>query len=79
MTARRSFSIDLTRLAQQFSGLQGRHPGLWPGLPRGLLFVLLFSALVTGGWLLYWQSLLQELDAGRLEEEALKVQFNDKI
>ena len=79
MAALRSFSIDTTRLVRQFSGLQGRHPGLWPALPRGLLFALLFCALVTVGWLLYWQSLFQELEAGRLEEETLKAQFNDKI
>lgn len=74
-----SLSIDTARIAQQFANLQGRHPGLWPALPRGLLCVALFSALVAIGWVAYWQGLFDELEAGRAEEETLKAQYTDKL
>ena len=35
----KNVSIDFSGITRQFDGLQGRHPGLWPGLPRGLLLV----------------------------------------
>lgn len=74
-----SLSFDTARLAQQFANLQGRHPGLWPALPRGLLCASLFSLLVAAGWVLYWQGLFDELEAGRAEEETLKAQYVDKL
>jgi type IV pilus assembly protein PilO len=74
-----SINIDLSRITAQFNNLQGRHPGLWPALPRGLLCAALFAALVAAGWVLYWQGLFEELEAGRAEEETLKVQYTDKL
>jgi type IV pilus assembly protein PilO len=68
-----SLNLDTAKLVAQFQGLQGRHPGLWPGLPRGLLLVALFAAIVIAGWALYWGGLVEELDAKRQQEAALKV------
>ncbi len=75
------FKIDFNTdaLKQQFQGLQGRHPGLWPALPRNLLLTLLFTALVAAGWALYWRGLLEELDVGRVEEDKLKALYADKL
>lgn len=72
-------SIDLEPLAAQFRGLQGRHPGLWPVLPRAALLAGLFAALAALAYLFYWSGLLDELDAGRVEEDALKVEYADKL
>lgn len=74
-----SINLDTAKLVTQFQGLQGRHPGLWPGLPRGLLLVALFTAIVTAGWALYWRGLVEELDAKRQQEVDLKVQYTDKL
>jgi type IV pilus assembly protein PilO len=74
-----SINLDTAKLVAQFQGLQGRHPGLWPGLPRGLLLVALFTAIVTAGWALYWRGLVEELDAKRQQEVELKVQYTDKL
>jgi len=74
-----SLNIDLSRLTAQFHNLQGRHPGLWPTLPRGLLCAAIFAALLAAGWAFYWQGLVEELETGRAEEERLKVQFADKL
>ena len=72
-------SIDLAPLAAQFRGLQGRHPGLWPVLPRAALLTGLFAALAALAYLFYWSGLIDELDAGRVEEDALKVEYADKL
>jgi type IV pilus assembly protein PilO len=71
--------LDIARLTAQFHGLQGRHPGLWPTLPRSLLLLSLFAAIVAAGWGLYWRGLFEELDLGREQELQLKVQYTDKI
>jgi type IV pilus assembly protein PilO len=74
-----SINLDTAKLVAQFQGLQGRHPGLWPGIPRGLLLVALFTAIVTAGWALYWRGLVEELDAKRQQEVELKVQYTDRL
>jgi len=70
--------IDFSAVARQFEGLQGRHPGLWPALPRMLLLVGVLASLMVGGWLLYWASLLEELEAGRQLEQQLRTDYRVK-
>jgi type IV pilus assembly protein PilO len=76
-------TIDLKQfggqVSQQFQGLEGRHPGVWPLLPRLALLLVLFVALVAAGWGLYWRGLFDELEQGRKQEDALKVQYRDKL
>jgi type IV pilus assembly protein PilO len=74
-----SLKFDKDRIAAQFQGLRGRHPGLWPSLPRSVLFCAVFAALLAMGWSLYWSGLLDELESGRIEEVKLKEQYTDKI
>jgi type IV pilus assembly protein PilO len=71
--------FDLSRTRLQFQGLSGRHPGLWPGLPRALLCVLLFAALVVLGYSLHWRDLHEQLQAGQAEEIRLKAQYTEKV
>lgn len=72
-------AFDKERFTRQFQGLRGRHPGLWPALPRALLFSLVFAAILAAGWALYWRSQFEELDLGRNQEAQLKSQYADKI
>lgn len=74
-----NLSIDLEGLSAQFRGLQGRHPGVWPALPKASLLFGIAAALLLLAYLFYWSGLLEELDAGRQQEEALKVQYADKV
>lgn len=65
--------------ARQFQGLQGRHPGNWPLIPR-MLCGLAVAALViiAGGWLVWstqWEALVQ----GEAEEEHQKKIFIEKV
>lgn len=71
--------LDLGRVTAQFRGLRGRHPALWPAVPRaGLLAGLLLVALVIG-WAGYWRGQLDELDAGVAREAKLKADYLDKL
>jgi type IV pilus assembly protein PilO len=74
-----NIKLDFNELGKQFQGLQGRHPGLWPILPK---FALLFAGacgLLVVAYFLYWQGQLDEYAAGQAKEEELKVEFKDKI
>lgn len=72
-------NIDFQGLSRQFEGLQGRHPGLWPGLPKSMLLGGILASLVFVGWLGYWRGLLEELDAGVQQEEQLRAEFTEKV
>jgi type IV pilus assembly protein PilO len=74
-----SIDINFSELGNQFQGLQGRHPGLWPALPKAALLIAAACALLVVAYFVYWQGQLDELTAGQAKEEELKVEFKDKI
>ena len=72
-------SIDFNAITSQFEGLQGRHPGIWPGLPRSLLLLGMVVLLVIVGWFLYWSGQVETLDNGKTTEEQLKTDYRSKV
>ena len=69
----------LETLREQFRGLEGRHPGLWPPLPRTLCAIAMLVAVVAaGGWLI-WMPQWEELDRGRDTEQRLRAEFEAKV
>lgn len=72
-----AFSFKMLRT--QFEGLEGRHPGLWPPLPR-LLCPLLVTLLVVvvGGWLV-WSTQWETLESGAESERKLRAEFERKV
>jgi type IV pilus assembly protein PilO len=66
-------------LSAQFRGLNGRHPGQWPLVPRALCGVGVLVAAVALGWVSYWNGQLEELDLGAQEEVKLKEAYTSKI
>ncbi len=74
---RPSFNWQL--VASQFQGLQGRHPGTWPIVPR-LLCALGVSlvVIVAGGWLI-WTAQWEEMNSGQAEEVRQKQDFVEKV
>ncbi|OGB22530.1 MAG: pilus assembly protein PilO [Burkholderiales bacterium RIFCSPLOWO2_02_FULL_57_36] len=66
-------------LSAQFRGLNGRHPGQWPLIPRILCGVGVFVAIVGLGWYFYWNNQLEELALGEQEEVKLKEAYKGKI
>ncbi|MCD6682233.1 MAG: type 4a pilus biogenesis protein PilO [Burkholderiaceae bacterium] len=77
--ARFNPSIDLSAVTSQFQGLQGRHPGLWPLVPRMTLLAAIVVALGAAAWGGYWRGQLEDLDARVAEEQRLKQEFTDKM
>jgi len=65
-------------VSRQFEGLQGRHPGLWPLLPRALLLMGVIVVLMGAAWFAYGSGLQEELETGRQREQQLRVEFQDK-
>ena len=79
MSIRRRTPIDWQLIASQFQGLQGRHPGTWPIVPR-LLCALGLSLVVimSGGWLV-WTAQWEALASGQAEEARQKQYFVEKV
>lgn len=77
--ARFNPSIDLSAVTAQFQGLQGRHPGLWPIVPRIALLAAVVVVLGAAAWGGYWRGQLEELEARVAEEQRLKDEFTDKM
>ncbi len=72
-------SLDFAAIQQQFEGLQGRHPGVWPLLPRALLLFGIIVLLVTAGYFAYWSALFETLSQGEATEEQLKGEYRTKV
>ncbi|MFA7504416.1 MAG: type 4a pilus biogenesis protein PilO [Burkholderiaceae bacterium] len=79
MALKTRFDIDIDGIREQFVGLNDRHPGLWPSLPKSLLLAGLFALLIAFAYFFYWKGLVEELDAGRAREVQLKDQYRDKM
>jgi type IV pilus assembly protein PilO len=66
-------------LSGQFQGLSGRHPGMWPIVPRVLCAVGVAAAVIAAGYFGYWQSQFEEQDAGAATEVKLREEFTGKM
>jgi type IV pilus assembly protein PilO len=75
----KNVTIDFGAITRQFDGLQGRHPGLWPALPKTLLLLAVLASLLFVGWLAYWRGLLEELETGQQQELQLRAEYTDKV
>lgn len=72
-------NIDFAQIAGQFKGLNGRHPGLWPTVPKVSLLAGLVAVLLVLAYFFYWQGLLDDLDRRVAEEQSLKTAYIDKM
>lgn len=66
-------------LEAQFRGLGGRHPGLWPVIPRILCAIATCIAVLALGWFFYWEGQVNQHDALVQEEQKLRADFETKI
>lgn len=71
--------LDFGALNAQFAGLRGRHPGLWPTLPKAALLAGLVAAVLGAAYLVQWRGQIDELDAQVQEEDRLKLEFASKM
>jgi type IV pilus assembly protein PilO len=66
-------------LSAQFRGLNGRHPGQWPLVPRLLCGLGALVAVFVLGWAFYLEGQLDELTRGEQEEQELREAYKTKI
>lgn len=59
----------------QFRGLRGRHPSLWPLLPRLLCALLVMAIVLLAGWRLLWLAQAEALSAAARQEQRLREEF----
>jgi type IV pilus assembly protein PilO len=71
--------LDMFAIKQQFAGLQGRPPGLWPIYPKAMLIAGIFSAVLGLGYFFYWQGLAEEWENGEKQEVSLKDDYKKKL
>jgi type IV pilus assembly protein PilO len=64
---------------QQFKGLQGRHPVLWPSGPRIAMLIVIFLSVIAGGIWWCWVDQWETLNQAQIEEEKLRQSFRKKI
>ncbi len=62
----------------QFKNLNTRDPGGWPPLPKLLLLIGILVGVLVIAYFIDWQGQLEELEAGRRQEETLKQAYVDK-
>jgi type IV pilus assembly protein PilO len=78
-----SLNIDvgeaLQRLAGQFRGLDTREPGQWPATPRIAVWLLAAAGVVAIGWVLFLQSVADDLQAQRNREPQLRQDYRAKL
>ena len=65
-------AFDFQGLVEDFRTLDPKDPGLWPLLPRVVILVGLFIALLVAAWWFGWSNQLVELDAKHQQEDKLK-------
>ncbi|MEN3367788.1 MAG: type pilus assembly protein PilO [Burkholderiales bacterium] len=66
-------------LAAQFNGLNGRHPGQWPLVPRVLCGVGTLLGVVILAWFAYLQGQQEVLDMGVQQEAKLRDEYKVKV
>lgn len=64
--------VDFQAIAEDFRTLDPKDPGLWPLVPRIVILVGMFMALMAAAAWFGWQVQYEELDAKRQEEVKLK-------
>jgi type IV pilus assembly protein PilO len=66
-------------LTAQFNGLNGRHPGQWPIIPRALCGVGMLLGVVVLAWFAYLQGQQEVLDQGIQQEAKLREEYKSKV
>ena len=65
-------ALDFKSIAEDFRTLDPKDPGVWPIVPRIVILIGMFLALVLAAAWFGWQTQYEELDLKRQEETKLK-------
>lgn len=70
--------MDFKAIGDDFRNLNPNDPGAWPMAPKVVLLLVLFVAILAGGWWFLWNDQLTDLEGKQQEEEKLKQEYLDK-
>ena len=71
-------AIDFKQVAEDFKTLDPKDPGMWPLIPRILILIAIFFALLLMAWWLGWRVQFEELGSKEQEEQRLKEEWLNK-
>lgn len=70
--------VDFQRIADEFRYLNPNDPGAWPLIPKVVILVGWFLAVLIAGWWFVWSDQLTELETKEQEEQTLRQQYLEK-
>lgn len=73
-----NLNIDFNAMVEEWKHLDPKNMGNWPLLPKSLVLLLLFIAILVAGYFLDTSDQLTQLDTAKAREETLKTAFMDK-
>lgn len=65
-------ALNFNEIAEDFRRLNWQDPGTWPLIPKIVVLLAILVAVPVAGYFLDWQGQLEQIDAGRSEEQKLK-------
>jgi len=65
-------ALNFNEIAEDFRRLNWQDPGTWPLIPKIVVLLAILIAVPVAGYFLDWQGQLEQIDAGRSEEQKLK-------
>ncbi|MDQ5877665.1 MAG: type pilus assembly protein PilO [Pseudomonadota bacterium] len=71
-------NVDFQSIIEDFRRLNPNDVGTWPTIPKVVVLVGLFSALIGAGWWFVWQDQLDELETKQKQEITFKEEYLNK-
>lgn len=68
-------ALNFNEIAEDFRRLNWQDPGTWPLIPKIVVLLAILIAVPVAGYFLDWQGQLEQIDAGRSEEQKLKESY----
>jgi type IV pilus assembly protein PilO len=65
-------ALNFNEIAEDFRRLNWQDPGTWPLIPKIVVLLVILVAVPVAGYFLDWQGQLEQIEAGRSEEQKLK-------
>jgi len=71
-------AINFSQIVEDFKHLNARDPGTWPAIPKLAALIAVLIVIPVAAYFLDWQTQLEELNAGQLQEKKLKDDYLNK-
>ncbi len=65
-------ALNFNEIVEDFRRLNWQDPGTWPLIPKIVILLAILVAVPVAGYFLDWQGQLEQIEAGRAEEQKLK-------